>query len=305
MVFIDNVVRSVSEFFIVMRDLIRSFTLVDLLDVAIIAVLIYGVIKLAREARAGQLIKGLLLFVVLYFVSTTLNLNMLNSLLTNFIQFTFVAILIVFQPEIRKALEQMGRSNVGKSIVNAVSKDRSKSSESERICINNVVDALSILQKQRMGALIVFERSTKLGEIAQTGTVLNAKPSAELIANIFFNKAPLHDGSMIIREDFVYSAGCILPLTSNPSISPALGTRHRAGIGMSEESDAVVVILSEETGATSIAVNGNILENLSKDNLRSKLYEIILSHTEEDNGNQKGKISLIPKRRKGKKDGKE
>ncbi len=254
----------------------RSFTLADALDVAIIAVLIYGVIKLVREARAGQLIKGLLLFVVLFVLSILFNLNMVNTLIVNFLQFTFVAILIIFQPEIRKALEQMGRSNVGKSIVNAVSKERANESEAQKICINHVISALRILQKQKMGALIVFEKTTKLGEIAQTGTIIDADASPALIANIFFNKAPLHDGSMVIRDNKVYSAGCILPLTKNLDIDPGLGTRHRAGIGVSEESDAVVVILSEESGNISVAINGEIDRPPSKEDLKKKLYDSIL-----------------------------
>ncbi len=257
-------------------DLAKSFTFADVLDVAIIAVLIYGVIKLVREARAGQLIKGLLLFVVLFLLSIIFNLNMVNTLIVNFLQFSFVAILIIFQPEIRKALEQMGRSNVGKSIVNAVSKERANASEAQRICINHVINALKILQKQKMGALIVFEKTTKLGEIAQTGTIIEADASTALIANIFFNKAPLHDGSMIIREGRVYSAGCILPLTKNFGIDPSLGTRHRAGIGVSEESDAVVVILSEESGNISVAINGEIERPPSKEDLRKTLYDNIL-----------------------------
>lgn len=281
-------------------ELARGFTFKDVLDVIIVTVLIYGVIKLVRETRAGQLVKGLLLFIVIFLVSNILTLNMLNTILTYFFQSAFIAVLIVFQPEIRKALEQMGRSNVGKSIVSVVgSKDRETSIILTRKAINAVVDAVGALQRLKMGALIVFERKTKLGEILETGTAIDAQPTAQLITNVFFNKAPLHDGAMIIRSGRVLCAGCILPLTRNDTLSDSLGTRHRAALGMSEESDALVLVISEETSQISIAVNGVLKRNYNRDTLREALDSYLLADDEAQSGSG-SKRSLFQKKKGGK-----
>ena len=218
---------------------------------------------------------------VIFLLSSQFELLMLSTILRTFFQFAFLALLIVFQPEIRKALEQMGRSKVGQSLANAVGVKEKESDKTQiRKAIEGVVDATAVLQQMRMGALIVFERHTKLGEIVETGTIVEADPSAQLIANIFFNKAPLHDGAMIIRAGRIYSAGCILPLSSNISISADLGTRHRAGLGMSENSDAVVVVVSEETGQISIALNGRLTRNYNRVTLREKLEQLLISSSE-------------------------
>ncbi|MEG1427217.1 MAG: diadenylate cyclase CdaA [Oscillospiraceae bacterium] len=287
--------NAIADFWQLMVGLARSFTFKDVIDVAIVTLLIYGVIKLVRETRAGQLVKGLILFIIIFLLSSFLQLDMLNQILTYFFQFAFLAILIVFQPELRKALEQMGRSNVGKDIVNAIgAKDRETSLVATRKAINAVVDATAALQRLKMGALIVMERKTKLGEIVETGTIVDARPTAQLIANIFFNKAPLHDGAVIIRDSRVYCAGCILPLTKNGTLSDALGTRHRAALGISEESDAVVVVVSEETGQISVAMNGVLKRNYNKDTLREMLDSCLLP--DEDGQSRSGsRRSLIQK----------
>lgn len=191
--------------------------------------------------------------------------------------------MIVFQPEIRKALEQMGRNNVGKSLANVVgSKEKDASTILVRKSINSVVDAYVTLQGLKMGALVVFEKETRLGEILETGTFIDAQPSAQLIANIFFNKAPLHDGAMVVRKGKVLSAGCILPLTRSDELSPSAGTRHRAALGISEESDSVTVVLSEETGNISIANNGKITGGYTKDTLRKALNDLIFEKVEQE-----------------------
>lgn len=299
MINIDVIGRAIGNFWQLLLELARGFSFKDVIDVAIVTILIYGLIKLLRETRAGQLVKGLLLFIIIYLVSmpNILDLAMLNSILTYFFQSAFIAILIVFQPEIRKALEQMGRSNVGKSIVNVVgSKDKEASVLGIRRAVNSVVDAVSSLQKMKMGALIVFERSTKLGDILETGTMIDAQPSGQLIANVFFNKAPLHDGAMVIRKGRIVGAGCILPLTRNDTLSDSLGTRHRAALGVSEESDAVVVVVSEETGQVSVAVNGTLRRNFTKETLREALDASLLK--DEDNQSNSGsKRSLFQKKR--------
>ena len=258
-----------------------NFQFKDAVDIIIVAFLIYGVVKLVRETRAGQLVKGLFLLVVLFIISSYFNLVMVSRVLAYFFQFAFVAILIVFQPEIRKALEQVGRNNVGQSIAAVVTgRDRSYDRAQIRKAINAVVDGVGILQQLKMGALIVFERKTKLGDIIETGTQINCGPSGQIVGNIFFNKAPLHDGAMIIRDGMIHAAGCILPLTKNTSVSAELGTRHRAALGVSEESDAVVVVVSEETGQISVAVNGVLACRFTRDTLRDVLEGYLIPQEE-------------------------
>ena len=275
-------------------NLARNFTFKDAVDVAIVTILLYSAIKLVRETRAGQLVKGIILLVVLFLISSWQNLLMLNAILRAFLSSGIVIVVILFQPEIRKALEQVGHSKVAQSLVSAVSTKESEDMAKTRKAIEGVVDATQILQPLRMGALIVFERKTKLGEIVATGTVVEAAPSAQLIANIFFNKAPLHDGGMIIREGQVYAAGCILPLTSNENVSAELGTRHRAALGMSENSDAVVVVVSEETGQISIAMEGKLTRNYNRVTLREVLESALIGSPEETTGSKRilGKLGF-------------
>lgn len=264
-----------------MVSIAMNFQFKDAVDIIIVAFLIYGVVKLVRETRAGQLVKGLFLLVVLFIISSYFNLVMVSRVLAYFFQFAFVAILIVFQPEIRKALEQVGRNNVGQSIAAVVTgRDRSYDRAQIRKAINAVVDGVGILQQLKMGALIVFERKTKLGDIIETGTQINCEPSGQIVGNIFFNKAPLHDGAMIIRDGMIHAAGCILPLTKNTSVSAELGTRHRAALGVSEESDAVVVVVSEETGQISVAVNGVLACRFTRDTLRDVLEGYLIPQEE-------------------------
>ena len=264
-----------------MVSIAMNFQFKDAVDIVIVALLIYGVVKLVRETRAGQLVKGLFLLVILFIISSYFNLVMVSRVLAYFFQFAFVAILIVFQPEIRKALEQVGRNNVGQSIAAVVTgRDRSYDRAQIRKAINAVVDGVGILQQLKMGALIVFERKTKLGDIIETGTQINCEPSGQIVGNIFFNKAPLHDGAMIIRDGMIHAAGCILPLTKNSSVSAELGTRHRAALGVSEESDAVVVVVSEETGQISVAVNGVLARRFTRDTLRDVLEGYLIPQEE-------------------------
>lgn len=262
-------------------NLARQFTLKDALDIAIMTLLLYGAIKLIRETRAGQLVKGIILLIALFLISHYLQLTMLNTLLQAFLQSSFIVVLILFQPEIRKALEQVGQSKVSRSLASAVGV---REKESDRVqmrrAIEGVGEATAILQQMRMGALIVFERHTKLGEIAATGTIVEAEPSGQLIGNIFFNKAPLHDGAMILRGGRIYAAGCILPLTSNQSVQAELGTRHRAALGMSENSDAVVVVVSEETGQISVAISGRLRRDFTRKSLEEYLEQNLLAPTE-------------------------
>ena len=278
---LNKVFEAISSWWEWMVSIAMNFQFKDAVDIIIVAFLIYGVVKLVRETRAGQLVKGLFLLVILFIISSYFNLVMVSRVLAYFFQFAFVAILIVFQPEIRKALEQVGRNNVGQSIAAVVTgRDRSYDRAQIRKAINAVVDGVGILQQLKMGALIVFERKTKLGDIIETGTQINCEPSGQIVGNIFFNKAPLHDGAMIIRDGMIHAAGCILPLTKNTSVSAELGTRHRAALGVSEESDAVVVVVSEETGQISVAVNGVLARRFTRDTLRDVLEGYLIPQEE-------------------------
>ena len=278
---LNKVFEAIASWWEWMASIAMIFEFKDAVDIIIVAFLIYGVVKLVRETRAGQLVKGLFLLVILFIISSYFNLVMVSRVLAYFFQFAFVAILIVFQPEIRKALEQVGRNNVGQSIAAVVTgRDRSYDRAQIRKAINAVVDGVGILQQLKMGALIVFERKTKLGDIIETGTQINCEPSGQIVGNIFFNKAPLHDGAMIIRDGMIHAAGCILPLTKNTSVSAELGTRHRAALGVSEESDAVVVVVSEETGQISVAVNGVLARRFTRDTLRDVLEGYLIPQEE-------------------------
>lgn len=278
---LNKVFEAIASWWEWMVSIAMNFQFKDAVDIIIVAFLIYGVVKLVRETRAGQLVKGLFLLVILFIISSYFNLVMVSRVLAYFFQFAFVAILIVFQPEIRKALEQVGRNNVGQSIAAVVTgRDRSYDRAQIRKAINAVVDGVGILQQLKMGALIVFERKTKLGDIIETGTQINCEPSGQIVGNIFFNKAPLHDGAMIIRNGMIHAAGCILPLTKNTSVSAELGTRHRAALGVSEESDAVVVVVSEETGQISVAVNGVLARRFTRDTLRDVLEGYLIPQEE-------------------------
>lgn len=256
----------------------RSYNLFrDTLDILVVFLVIYGLIKLIRDSRAEQLIKGIVLVGVFYGVAHLLGLTAVTYLLNILIDNALILLVVIFQPELRRMLESVGHSRLNKlSIFGMSEEDAERVTRKWQKSISAVCAAVEQLQRQRMGALIVFERSTKLGEIINSGTVVDADPTPELVANVFFNKAPLHDGAMIIREGRVYAAACILPLSDNLQINRELGTRHRAGVGMSENSDAVVVILSEETGMISMAVGGELKSHFSSEALRVALENNIL-----------------------------
>lgn len=259
-------------------SLMSTFRISDGLDVLVVSFLIYGFIKLFRETRAEQLVKGILILLMAYAFSRYFRLSMLSTLLSNFFQFSFLAILVVFQPELRRALEHLGRSNLGDYWSNPINGDEDTFIHKVKNVINVVVDSASIFQEAKVGALIVFERKTKLGEIIDTGTIVKAEPSIELVSNIFYNKAPLHDGAMIVKDGLIYAGGCILPLTRNESLGNELGTRHRAAVGISENSDAVAVVVSEETGGISVALNGQLKQGFDKETLSDELTKLLLQN---------------------------
>ncbi len=275
-------------------SLMNTFRLSDGADILIVAFLIYGFIKLIQETRAEQLVKGIFILLIAYAVSQQFKLGMLSTLLSNFFQFSFLAILIVFQPELRRALEHLGRSKLGNYwSLNYMIGDEDTYIQRVRNTTNVVADSVMIFQEARVGALIVFERKTKLGEIIDTGTMIKAEPSIELISNIFYNKAPLHDGAMIVKDGLIYAGGCILPLTRNENLGNEFGTRHRAAIGISENSDAVAVVVSEETGSISIAVNGKLKQGFDKETLKDTLNNLLL----QNNISYKGFLATLKKSR--------
>lgn len=257
--------------------IIKTFTFSDAVDIVLVAIIIYYLFKLLRQTRAAQLIKGLAVLVIAYAASALFDLTMVNVILTSLFEFAVITLVIVFQPELRRMLEHLGRSNISKGSL--FSTFTAKSDDEIAIwskAISDVADAATVFSKSKTGALIVFERNTLLSEIAASGTELNSSTSVALFGNLFFNKAPLHDGACILRGGKVLSAGCILPLTDNKRLSSSLGTRHRAAIGMSEESDAVVVVVSEETGIISVAVGGKLIRELDRKELVDKLTELII-----------------------------
>ena len=266
------------EIFNSILSIIKTIQLRDIVDILAIALLIFGLFKLIQETRAVQLLKGVIMLLIVYFLSSLFGLVMLSSLLRTFFEAAVVVIAIIFQPEIRKALEQMGRNNTYKIYIKIFTKHH-KGDEWKKAVEKSIVDAADtavLFSRSKTGALLVFERETMLSDIAATGTIIDAETSVALFGNIFFNKAPLHDGASIIRDGKLFAAGCILPLTSNRNVDINLGTRHRAGLGISEQSDAVVLIVSEETGVISLAVNGILLREFTREELIKKLEQFLI-----------------------------
>ena len=266
------------EIFNSILSIIKTIQLRDIVDILAIALLIFGLFKLIQETRAVQLLKGVIMLLIVYFLSSLFGLVMLSSLLRTFFEAAVVVIAIIFQPEIRKALEQMGRNNTYKKYIKIFTKHH-KGDEWKKAVEKSIVDAADtavLFFRSKTGALLVFERETMLSDIAATGTIIDAETSVALFGNIFFNKAPLHDGASIIRDGKLFAAGCILPLTTNQNVDINLGTRHRAGLGISEQSDAVVLIVSEETGVISLAVNGILLREFTREELIKKLEQFLI-----------------------------
>ena len=274
---ISTLFDSVSAFFKQLLFAIINISIFDIIDIAIIAFIIYKVLEFLRDTRAGQLVRGFAWLLFAYILSAIFDLASFKWVLTKILEYAIIIIVVVFQPELRKLLEKVGRSNFS-----FFSKQQVFNEENDRIhsCIDAVSKAVAVMSDKKIGALIVFERETMLGEIAGTGTLLNAEPSYELIGNIFFPKSPLHDGALLIKNGYISAAGCILPLTSNNNLNSQLGTRHRAAIGMSENSDAIVVVVSEETGNISIAVNGVITRDYNGVTLKEELYFNLLKQEE-------------------------
>lgn len=263
-----------------LTGILRSIHINDILDIMLVAYLIYQVFVLIRETRALQLLKGILALIALYVMSHLLNLKAMTFIMRNILQFGALALLVVFQPELRRALEQVGRTRFSNFQLLG-SSDNDEDILSWNLMIKAVGEAATYLSKRKIGALMVFERQTKLGEIIKTGTIIDASPSAEMIGNIFFPNSPLHDGATIIRNGKLYAAGCFLPLSDNFEISKDLGTRHRAALGMSENSDAVIVVVSEETGVITMVQDGKLKRGYTGETVMAELSAIFTPEKKE------------------------
>ncbi|MBQ3195792.1 MAG: diadenylate cyclase CdaA [Clostridia bacterium] len=245
----------------------------DIIDILLVTVIIYTAFKFLRDRRAGKLVVGVILFFVLLLISNALELRALSFLLQSITQAGLVALIILFQPEFRSALEKVGTG----SIKNIKGMFSGAGMKEVVVGIQELRKATENLSATKTGALIVIECETKLGDVIKSGTVIDADISSMLIGNIFYNKAPLHDGAMLIRNNRLYAAGCFLPLSQDPDIMKELGTRHRAAIGITEVSDAVVIIVSEETGIISVARDGNLERGLSGAALEKLLLDLLLT----------------------------
>ena len=260
--------NDIIQFFV---NIFSDFEISDAVDIIIVTFVVYYLLKLILETRAQQIIKGILVLVGATFVSNVLELHTLNWMCKGALTLGAVAVLIVLQPELRRALEFMGRGRI-------VSGIGSGNKESSKRAVEAITDAVEKFSSEKTGALIVFERQTMLEDYAETGTVLDAFISSQLLGNIFYEGSPLHDGAVIISGTKIYAAGCVLPLSTNRNISKELGTRHRAGLGITENSDAVTLIVSEETGIISMAEDGKLERFLDTKTVEKRLLDIYLSN---------------------------
>jgi diadenylate cyclase len=256
---------------------LQTIKVTDVIDIAIISYIFYKILQFARETRAGQVLRGVALVIGLLWLSDVCNLHVLSYILSKTVELGFLALIVVFQPEIRHFLEQVGSRQLRLTPHN----EELPGTELEA-AIDQTVEAYAAMSKDKVGALMVFERNSILDNCLNSGTKLDAAVTGELLKNIFWPKAPMHDGAVIVRGGRVVGAGCMLPLSGNPKISKELGMRHRAGIGVTEHTDAVAVICSEETGSISVAVNGILRRHLAPETLARMLKnELLLSEEEE------------------------
>ena len=258
-----------------------TIQITDILDIAIMALVLYKILTLLKRTKAASLLKGLFVFLVVMVLSYLFHLNGINYVMSRLVDWGVLALIILFQPELRRVLEQMG----SRRIIGFFTHTQSGSAVEQ--AIGQTVLACSEMSRSHTGVLIVFEREILLDDMIRSGTVLDAAVSSELLKNIFFVKAPMHDGAVIIRHGRILGAGCMLPLSKNVNLSRDLGMRHRAGIGMSENSDAVVVIVSEETGSISVAIGGMLRRHLKPETLENLLRNELLPQEDAESGKQK------------------
>lgn len=271
-------------------NFIRIMRIADIIDIFIVTIAIYYLMIAIRGTRAVQLMKGILVIVAVYMLSGLLRLHTLNYILSALVQVAMFGVIVIFQPELRNLLEKMGRLKVGHVLGIAV--DFVNEREEMETVIDNISGAADDMSRTRTGSLIVIERHTRLGEYTSSGTLINADVTRELLKNIFVPNTPLHDGAVIIRGSKIITAGCVLPLTANTNLATELGTRHRAALGLSETSDAVIVVVSEETGKISIAMNGSLTRNLTEQTLKKALTKLLIPE-EEEPGDKSKKLKIL------------
>lgn len=276
-------------------EMVKLVRVADIVDIAVIAFLIYNLFKFVRRSRTGQVAKAILIIVVAMGLANVFKLGVVSFLLNYAVELGVIALVIIFQPEIRRFLERMGSGKIKELFV-----DEGYGDETEN-AINETVEAYTSMSRDKVGALMVFERKTMLDDVLKTGTVLDAKISAELLKNLFWNKAPLHDGAVIVRGGRIIGAGCMLPLSGNVNLSRDLGMRHRAAIGISENSDAVVAIVSEETGSVSVAINGMLKRHLAPETLERLLKNELMPEHDDKKASTAAKITNVFKVKKGEK----
>ena len=285
--------EAIFDFFKDFTAMLPTIKIMDIIDILVVACIIYAIITTIQTTGAARIAKSIVIILALTVVTQLLNMYLLNYLLDKILEIGLIALVIMFQPELRRILEKLS----GKSFRELISM-KEEQREIDRV-IAQIVSACEIMSKERTGVLIVFERTTSLMDYQKSGTVIDAQVSSELLRNIFFTKAALHDGAVIIRNERIAAAGCVLPLTQNRNISSDLGTRHRAAIGMSEVSDAVVVIVSEETGTISVAVSGMLKRHLAPQTLEKLLLNELAPTTEEKTWNP---LKRLQKKRREKDD---
>ncbi|MBE6019167.1 MAG: TIGR00159 family protein [Clostridiales bacterium] len=258
-----------------LMGILMSIKVTDIIDITVVAYLMYMLLGFIKKTRAQQLFRGVLLIVAFFLISEIFNLSLLNWLFTRLITVGLIAVVILFQPEIRRGLEQIGR----RGVITRQFRDIGK--EEIYATVHKLVDAVDDFSATRTGALMAIERETMLSDIAETGVIINAEISVRLLGNLFYEGSPLHDGAVIIRGDRVYAASCVLPLTERQNIGKNLGTRHRAALGLSEVSDAFIIVVSEETGAISVAQNGEFKRFLDLKTLEKMLLDIYIPFGED------------------------
>jgi diadenylate cyclase len=259
-------------------DVFKIFELRDIIDIVLVAIVVYKLAILIRDTRAMQLVKGILVLIIATQLSTCFGLNTLNYILKNAMTLGVIALVVVFQPELRRALEQLGR---GTFFEDMFASEQMELEIKMKSCINELCIAANELSKKCIGALIIIERQTKIGDTIRSGVELDGLVSSAILQNIFIPNTPLHDGAVVIRENRIVASACLLPLTENTNISRQLGTRHRAAIGISENSDCIALVVSEETGTISVAVNGKLTRDLNKDSLNKFLTGYIIKKKNE------------------------
>ena len=277
----------VEDFFNQIYGVLRTFTIFDAIDIILLAYITYVVINFVKETRAGQLVKGVLLLVVFYFLAVQFNLKAMSFLFQNIFQIGIISLIVLFQPEIRRALERAGRTKVADLNVFGTD-DAERMVETWEHGIEQICEAVRSLSKTKTGALIVIERKTRLGEQVDTGVLLHATISTELLLNIFFVNTPLHDGAVIVRDGRILAAACFLPKPQNEElIATNFGSRHRAALGISEVSDAITIVVSEETGTVSTTEDGQMIRNFTPESLAEHLRAKLIPTEHEESRTKK------------------